>query len=146
MLVPTTRGLASTGKKMFCKPSCSLQINTNCCWSANMEGKAKESENRRLPVPSIFTVMSITLHLLTISVIAFGAYYVSTKSEIIDIRLAEVTDENRQLKGQMKTRVRYGAFGGRFSDTPVLLLDTPVMVHCMYIKPFRMACITLFSM
>ena len=61
-----------------------------------MEGKAKESENRRLTVPSIFTVLSITLHLLTISVIAFGAYYVSTKSEIIDIRLAEVTDGNRQ--------------------------------------------------
>ena len=67
-----------------------------------MEGKAKESENQRLPVPSIFTVLSITLHLLTISVIAFGAYYVSTKSEIIDIRLAEVTDENRQLKGQIE--------------------------------------------
>ena len=102
MLVPITRGLARTGKIMFCKPSCFLHINTNCCWSANMEGKAKESENRRLTVPSIFTVLSITLHLLTISVIAFGAYYVSTKSEIIDIRLAEVTDENRQLKGQIE--------------------------------------------
>ena len=61
-----------------------------------MEGKAKESENLTLSVPSIFTVLSIILHLLAISVIAFGAYYVSTKSEIIDIRLSEVTDENRQ--------------------------------------------------